>query len=406
MRRLLFLSPVFDASHVGGLALALDNLTAELRARGWDVERPAPASTLQPSVIPAPPLLAGLQRSALLLRLRDAVPSGLRRTVSALLWPRSAIDAATDYLRWAEARLTSLEPYDAVLVCVDGNIPGILPLALDRHPNVVVLSLETLAESLRPFLWSLLRLRGAHPYFFRSADPAKICCAVFASDAWRRQAVDAGLDPQSAHTIYYGIPVPPVPPPRPVPPGRRILWVGRLSPEKGLHFLIEALPAIREKFPHATLTAVAAQGEAPYRSLIETRIEALGLASAVTLHPPVPRADLPALYAAHDVLFFYSIFAEPVALVLMEAYANGLPVLANHAEGSDLVQDGVTCRTCNPADPSDIARAASALLDDAPLREQLAAQARDLTARKYSLTAMGDAFHRLLLRESSPASGQ
>lgn len=391
MKRLLLLGPVPERSAVGGLPLALANLATELRRLGWQVDAPvfaAPAST----IVAAPGPIGALQRSPWFLRARHAIPAGLRRTLSALLWSAEVRQGMAENLRWAEAQLAHPDRYDTVLVCPDVNVPGILALALDRHPRVAVLSLFALAEELRPHLWALLRRPALHPYFYRPAKASQIRCAIFASEHWRQQALASGLPPAVTHTIYFGIPVGPLPP-RPHPPGHRLLWVGRLSPEKGLHHLLDALPLIRRDFPDVTLTAIAGEGEPAYRRRIETLIRTHGLGGCVHLHPPVPREDLPSFYASHDALYFHSVFAEPVALVLMEAYANGIPVVANHVDNAELVQDGQTCITCHPSDPRSVAAAFRRLFSKpAPLT----ARARALVESKYSLAAMGEAFDRIL----------
>jgi len=399
VKRLLLLGPVPDRSAVGGLPQALANVANELRRLGWRVDAPVFAAPA-PTIVAAPGPIAALQRSRWFLRARQAIPGGLRRTLSALLWSAEVRQGMAENLRWAEEQLAQPDRYDVVLVCPDVNVPGIVALALHLHPHVAVLSLFALAEELRPHLWSLLRRPALHPFYFRPARAGQIRCAIFASERWRQQAIAAGLAPAVAHTIYFGIPVGPLPP-RPSPPGHRLLWVGRLTPEKGLHHLLHALPELRRDFPGLTLTAVAGEGESAYRRHIEAIIEAQGLADLVHLHLPVPREALPALYASHDALFFHSVFAEPVALVLMEAYAHGIPVVANHVEGSELVRDGETCRTCQPANPSSVAAAFRRLLQDTAATAGLSSRARALVDAKYSLPAMGEAYDRLLSIEYS-----
>jgi len=394
VKRLLLLGPVPERSAVGGLPLALANLATELRCLGWQVDAPVFAAPA-PTIVAAPGPIAALQRSRWFLRARHTLPAGLRRTLSALLWSAAVRQGMAQNLRWAEEQLVQPDRYDVVLVCPDVNVPGIVALALHRHPHVAVLSLFALAEELRPHLWSLLRRPALHPFYFRAAPAGQIRCAIFASERWRQQALAAGLAAAVAHTIYFGIPVGPLPP-RPVLPGRRLLWVGRLTPEKGLHHLLPALPELRREFPGLTLTAVAGEGEPAYRVHIETLIASQGLTGFVHLHPPVPRDDLPALYAGHDALFFHSVFEEPVALVLMEAYAHSIPVVANHVEGSGLVRDGETCRTCQPAEPASVAAAFRRLFADPTATQQMAAAARSLVESKYSLAAMGEAYDRLL----------
>lgn len=399
MKRLLLLGPVVDRSYVGGLQLALSNLGAELQSRGWEVEGSLYCDGEHSNLASTEThtALGALQGSRWLMRVREAVPAGLRQTVSALFWPQAAYAAAAQNLNRVADLLCDGNRYHAVLVCPDGNTPGLLALALAMHPRVVVITLAALAEELQPRLWSLVRRKAVHPFFYCPAKSEQIGCAVFASDLWRKQAVREGLAEAAAHTIYFGIPLGTASL-RLEGNGQRLLWVGRLAPEKGLHLLIAALPSLRKRYPNLTLTAVAGQGEAAYRVQIERMIAAVGMEAVVRLLPPVARNDLGDIYASHDLLFFHSSYGEPVALVLMEAYAGGLPVVANAVANSELVRHGENCLTYDRKDPESIVAAVGRLLSDDELRQRLAAKARALVEAKYSLNAMGDAYDRLIHR--------
>jgi glycosyltransferase involved in cell wall biosynthesis len=220
--------------------------------------------------------------------------------------------------------------------------------------------------------------------------------AIFASRDWRDDAVRAGLSARAARTVYFGVePTPPLP--RPNRPVSRLLWVGRLSPEKGLTFLLTAMAALRVRCRDARLTMVASDGPAPYRDHIVSLIRRLGLEEVVEIRSAVPREALPGVYADHDILLFYSPFRDPVALVLMEAFSAGLPVVSSAAPaGARLVQDGVTCLTYRPGDVASFVSAVERLRGDGELRPRLAATASELVRREFSLGAMGRAYDDLL----------
>lgn len=397
MRRLLLLGPIAEPGFVGGLQLALQDVQRLLESRGWQVDATLYADSPDappPSFGRPPASLGAMQQSARLVGLGQRVSGDIRQTAYDLLSPAAAWEDAARHLRWADARLRELGPDDVVLVSVDWNVRGLLALALARHPRVAVLSLSGLAWELRPTLWWPARLRRQHPFHYVPARAGDVRCAIFASDRWRDQAIAAGLPSSAAHTIYFG--VPPGPPQHSrSAPGRRVLWVGRLAPEKGLHVLLEALPALRAQCPGVTVTAVAAQGHTSYRELIERQIAAQGARDVVTLRPAVPRDKLPELYATHDVLFFHSIYDEPVALVLLDAYRHGLPVAASHAV-SPLIEEAVTCLTYDPRKPVSAAIAVQRLLDDPALGARLARSARERVERTCSLEAMGTAYDRVL----------
>jgi glycosyltransferase involved in cell wall biosynthesis len=352
--------------------------------------------------------LSIFQRSPTLLRLRQRIPVETRQSLSALFWPTPLLQNASRNLDWLTEKLKIPSRYDVILVCPDFNVPGVLALAAELHPRLVVVSLAGLAGELKSKSWSWIRdvvkwrLKGkAHPFLFQPIFVSKIQRAIFASQYWQAQALRAGLPEPVTRVIYFGVPVHPALP-RSLQVHQRLLWVGRLAPEKGLHVLLAALPRLLDQFPKLTLTAIAGQGETEYRQSILDLITRLNLSKVVNLHPPVERMALRQIYAEHDALFFYSVFAEPVALVLMEAYLTGIPVVANRStHNSDLIQDKRTCLCYQPGDEASLATAIATLLTDDTLRTQLSYTAQRLVHDKYSLAAMGEAYDNLLRQFSN-----
>jgi glycosyltransferase involved in cell wall biosynthesis len=118
----------------------------------------------------------------------------------------------------------------------------------------------------------------------------------------------------------------------------RIICVGRLAPEKGQHGLIEAFAAMRARGDDAELVLV---GDGPDKDSLEKQIEARGLQSSVIMRGRLPEPETLAEIAASDVLVLAS-FMEGLPVVLMEAMALGLPVIAPRVAGvPELVEDGV-----------------------------------------------------------------
>jgi glycosyltransferase involved in cell wall biosynthesis len=349
--RALLLGPVFSPVEKGGVQVALADLVVELRARGWEIESrisvaPMPASGPTPPAAAwatnaAPPRLSVLdRRPALFAAWISAVPASMRRVISISLKPRAYFERLSHNLQVAEQWLADAQDYDVVLMCTAGAPTGLAALLADRLEHVVMISLFGLREQMRAgwlrwarlVAWWHLR-QQLHPFLFRRLAPAKVRLAVFGSAQWRREAVQAGLPANKARTIYFGIPLP-EPQPRPPETRHRILAVGRLSPEKGVHHLLRALPLIRQSIGDVTLTIIAGPGPTGYRQVLLDLIKDSNLEAIVTILPGVERAALQAAYATHDILYFYSIFAEPVALVLMEAFAAGLPVVASQSRAN------------------------------------------------------------------------
>lgn len=106
-----------------------------------------------------------------------------------------------------------------------------------------------------------------------------------------------------------------------------ILHVGRLAYEKRIELLFQALRLLRQSRPRARLLLV---GDGPARPFLEEQARTLGVADRVTFAGRVSAEALPHYYAAADLFGIASRF-ETQGLVLLEAFASGLPVAGiNH----------------------------------------------------------------------------
>jgi len=146
---------------------------------------------------------------------------------------------------------------------------------------------------------------------------------------------------------------------RPEQPGKNILFVGRLAAVKGVPVLLEAFAQVLKTHPDATLTLV---GDGPERSTIQTHAAPLGDAVRFTgylsqdeVTEQLDRADIFALPS----------FAEGVPVVLMEAMAARLAVVATRIAGvPELVGNGVSGLLVPPGDADALAGALGDLLND------------------------------------------
>jgi len=400
----------------------MSDLASQLAGRGWDV-----TALVNTDAVPfAPPVIAKHELPAILPEVQHkgplAAPELPRRLVrdglgvdrSLLMLLRQGRPYALDIshsLAHMEQTIRQTRP-DVVLLACDGLMPpGATALALNCHSRTVILTLLGLTRELRARGWPATRLLARlvagcapHPFLFRRTVREQLKTVIFASRAWLEQGIVAGVPAEVAHVIYNGVPIGPLPS---RPPFRhRLLWVARLSPEKGLHDFLRALPAVRRAYPTARLTVVADYGPQWYRREIERLLDDLDLRDVVDVLPGVPREAVPAYYADHDLLLFASPNAEPVALVAKEAFASGIPVVSSRPlTRSPLIQDGVTCLTYDPARIDTVASAICTMLGDEALRQRLARNAREVAVELFSLDAMGERYDTLLrsLLPSAPA---
>ncbi len=415
--RLLLIGQAIAPGETGGLTIALADLQAQLIGRGWNVESAAYTTQARlPEMAPSSPepvalrptnaasRLAGLSRWRWAGWIGQRLPRGARQAIELLSMPGSFWADASINLERVDALLAQPDRYDCVLLAPSTiDAPGLMALATSRHPRVVLVGLGALSTELRAWWWpwwgALLRRRRAHRYhrcLLKRVVPSNLALGVFASRQWYDDAVRAGFPAARARLVPFAVPLP-RPLPRRSSGGSRLLWVGRLSREKGLHLLLDALPAIRRSVPRVHVTAIAAQGPAGYRTQILSAIRDLELEDAVDLRPAVAREELQAAYAGHDVLFFYSPYTDPVALVVMEAFAAGLPVVASRAApDAQLIHDRTTCLCYCPGNGRSLAEAVVCLLGDRRLSVALAANAGRLIREHFAPEAMGQAYDDLL----------
>jgi glycosyltransferase involved in cell wall biosynthesis len=362
----------------GGLERALADVAAGLSELGFAVDDATGATTAPEArageAAPSGNWLTKFNRSEAVVELWSRLSPRRRRALRDLFATKSEMKDAAAALRELEHRLASRR-YDAVLYCVEEAPPGGLALALARHPCVVVVAIEGLAAELAGGIVSgpLLRARGGHPWLGRRAPPQSIRCAIASSRGWAAATVRAGLAASVVHPVYFGVPVPALARTARAFEGR-LLYVGRLVKEKGAHVLLEGFARARERDRRLSLTLVVGEGPPAYRLLVMRRIAKLRLAGAIEWRASVPRSALPALFAEHDALLFWSPVREPAPLVAMEAMATQLPVVVPAPlSPSPIYEDGVTCVTFGRREPAAIARAIERLSGDAALAAKVAA---------------------------------
>src|SRR4051812_10739293 len=138
-----------------------------------------------------------------------------------------------------------------------------------------------------------------------------------------------------AEVVPYGLRGAPVPPEDVRAEGPfALLLAGRLVQQKGVDTAIRALPPVVEAFPGTTLTVA---GDGPDRRRLEALAGQLGVTEAVDFRGWVD--DVPGLMAQHDLLVHPARW-EGFGLVLLEAMAARLPVVATSAGAIPEVLDG------------------------------------------------------------------
>jgi glycosyltransferase involved in cell wall biosynthesis len=133
---------------------------------------------------------------------------------------------------------------------------------------------------------------------------------------------------------------------------QRILFVGRLSPEKGVQYLLQAMQVIHGKIPDAKLAIV---GYGVEGRGLEELAASLGIRECVDFVGKVPHERIPDYMQQADVFVLPSL-SEGLPVVILEAMASGLPIIATRVGGlPDIIEEGVNGYLVEAKNPDAIA---------------------------------------------------
>lgn len=154
-----------------------------------------------------------------------------------------------------------------------------------------------------------------------------------------------------------------------------ILCVSRITPRKGIRYLIKALEKFIVEHPYVHLNII---GEGNEKESLENLVRGLGLSHSVTFHGLLPHDQLPHEYAKADVFVLPSL-NEGMSNTMLEAIASGLPIIATQTGGSyELVKDGVNGLIVRMQDSDDLAQKLAILVEQEQLRLNMGRLSREL----------------------------
>jgi glycosyltransferase involved in cell wall biosynthesis len=189
--------------------------------------------------------------------------------------------------------------------------------------------------------------------------------------------------------------------------GKRLLCIGRMSPEKGWHVLIEAMPEVINRFPETQCEMVGSEGVLPkdllislsdddrvtalaslyqgdYAAHLRNRVVSLNLADRVKFSRPLPHSALVTKYQISDILVQPS-FSEAAPLPVLEAMACGLPVVGACVGGiPESVDNGKTGLLVEADDASALAKGIIRLLKNDDLKKSMGRAGRNRAEELFS----------------------
>ncbi|HET59203.1 MAG TPA: glycosyltransferase family 4 protein [Chloroflexi bacterium] len=177
----------------------------------------------------------------------------------------------------------------------------------------------------------------------------------------------------------------------------KILFVGRLIEVKGLIYLLQALPAVKDQIGNIELCIV---GIGKLAEELKNQVERLGLHEQVKFAGYVPNEDLPSYYHSADVVVVPSMitdagYEEGMPVVLLEALAAGCRVVVTRTGGApELIQDGKNGFLAEPADPTSLAQAICRALTTTEI-SQVEYAARE-TVKRFDWPIIASAYRNII----------
>lgn len=168
----------------------------------------------------------------------------------------------------------------------------------------------------------------------------------------------------------------------------QIVCVAGFEEVKGHKYLVHACQILRQRGVDFVCHLV---GDGPLRRRVEAQTAKAGLQNKIFLYGARPRSDVVKMWSAADVAVLSSVPTrsgkrEGIPVVLMEAMANGLPVVASALSGiPELVDDGRSGILVPPRDTFALADALQRLNDDPALRHRMGLAGREKVVQEFNL---------------------
>jgi len=161
--------------------------------------------------------------------------------------------------------------------------------------------------------------------------------------------------------------------------GKNILYVGRVERTKGIDFLIRAMKLLDRE---CSLDII---GVGRMRKKLEQLAHNLQLSNRVRFWGWIPNVELRKYYKKAQVFVLPSVWPEPLGIVILEAMANSVPVVASGVGGiKEMVKEGETGFLVKPKDVRELAHKIKNLLDNSELRKKFGENGKRFVQEKVN----------------------
>ena len=215
---------------------------------------------------------------------------------------------------------------------------------------------------------------------------------LFPTGFMQKELESKGIKPQNTKVIYGAVDTNPYKNLQHVPDQNRdlsLLYIGRLTAEKGVHTAIEALGHLQRQNMGKLKLTIVGDGEPEYEARLRQLVKSENVESLVTFMPAQPKEKLPALYQQADIFLFTSIWPEPFGRVIVEAMASGTTVVGAATGGAaEIMTDNENALLFAPGDAKDLADKLMKLITSPAMREKLSKAGRETAITKFDIQRM------------------
>lgn len=170
---------------------------------------------------------------------------------------------------------------------------------------------------------------------------------------------------------------------------KRVLFLGRLAANKGIDYLVRAIPIVLDAVSDAKFLICGEGEEKPH---IEAFIDRVGVRSHIEFRGKVKLDEMVELYSNSAMFVFPSINRlEAFGIVQLEAMSCSTPVIASNIPGVNNVMDvGKSGLLVEPRDVEGLAQAIIKILTNPQLADSMGRRGRELVETKYNWKTIGD----------------
>jgi len=275
-----------------------------------------------------------------------------------------------------------IEEGDYDIIHLNGPLfPNLSFFALKYSNTITVASFLSASESNRGFGSRIFKATFGNIY-------KKLNVRISISEAAKRNyesyipgkyvTIPAGVDTKSFKSV--GDTIPDI-------PTNSILFLGRLDRRKGLDRLLHAFVYVKKNVKDVKLIIV---GKGPLESYYKKMAEDIGVSNYVEFRGFAPIEDIPRYYRSSGVYTSPAKGGESFGIVLIEAMACGIPVVASNIQGyNEIVKNGKNGILVNTDNSREYAKALIQVLEDARLRRYLLRNALIDVKNIYSWNVVG-----------------